>query len=115
MSLMHSARFYAQTLANHNLALSSRAGPYEGSLGTARSFGNSLRFDPTGMGPQQWNGGSGNFGGLDYAGIITGWLGNPPHVNFLMSPYNFYVGFGSHLGGRNVVVHYLLISGVSSS
>jgi len=99
-SLMQAARFYSQTLANLDLTLSSTVGPYGGSRATAEAFGARLR----------WSGGSGNWGGWSYTAILARWLDSAGHRNFILSPNHNYIGFGSHLGGRHGVFHYLLLS-----
>ena len=102
-SLMMAARFYTQTLANHDLVLSSRVGPYGGSRNTLESFGARTN----------WSGGSGNGGGWSYTAIFNNWMRSPGHRTFILAPSHNYIGFGSHLGGRHGVFHYLLLSGVS--
>jgi len=104
--LMHTARFYAQTLTTMNLPLLSTVGPYGGSRPTASAFGASLFRD----GNTAWSGGSGNRTGWSYNAILADWLNSPNHRAFILSPFNNYVGFGSHLGGRYGVIHYLLMS-----
>jgi len=104
--LMHASRFYAQTLTTMNLQLLSTVGPYGGSRPTASAFGASLFRD----GNTAWSGGSGNRTGWSYSAILADWLRSPSHRAFILSPFNNYVGFGSHLGGRYGVVHYLLMS-----
>ena len=103
-SLVHAARFYAQTLANLNLPLSSSVGPYGGSRATAVAFGARTR----------WSGGSGNGGGWSYQAIFNRWMTSTGHRNFLLSESNRYIGFGSHLGGSHGVFHYLIMSDRSS-
>jgi len=107
-SLMHAARFHTQIMANLDLELGSNVGPYGGSRQTAHAFGVSLFASPTTSG--QWSGGSGNWGGWSYTAILALWLENSSHRNFILSPNNNYIGFGSHLGGRHGVFHYLLLS-----
>lgn len=104
-SLMLAARFYAQTIANHNFALSNSVGPYGGSLGTAESFGAVMSF----------NGGGGNMGGWSYTAIVTLWMNSVNNRAFILSPSHRYIGFGSHLGGRNGVVHHLYLSAFPSN
>ena len=104
-SLMMAARFYTQTLANHDLVLSSSVGPYGGSRGTLESFGARTN----------WSGGSGNGGGWSYTAIFNNWMRSPGHRSFILAPSHNYIGFGSHLGGRHGVFHYLLLSGVSGN
>ena len=110
--LMYAARFYTQTLANHNLELGSRVGPYEGSRATAAAFGAQLRVRLNDLGTNWlvWTGGSANWGGWSYTAILNAWLRDNNHRNFILSPHNYYIGFGSHLGGRHGVFHYLLLS-----
>ena len=99
-SMMMAARFYSQTMANLNLNLSSSVGPYGGSRGTLASFGVSTR----------WSGGSGNGGGWSYTAIFNNWMRSPGHRAFILAPTHNYIGFGSHLGGRHGVFHYLLLN-----
>ena len=103
-SMMMAARFYSQTMANLNLNLSSRVGPYGGSRETLQSFGVSTR----------WSGGSGNGGGWSYTAIFNNWMRNPGHRAFILAPSHNYIGFGSHLGGMHDVFHYLLLNNTSS-
>jgi len=99
-TLMHAARFYAQTLGNHDLVLSSTVGPYGGSRQTATAFGARL----------VWSGGSSNWGGWSYTAVLARWMSAAGHRNFILSPNHIYIGFGSHLGGRHGVFHYLFLN-----
>jgi len=114
-SLMQAARFYTQTMANLNLDLGSSVGPYGGSRATAEAFGVRIGFTGESGNRYGWSGGSGFWGGWTYASIVTGWMNaGPPyyrHRAFILSPHHRYIGFGSHLGGRRGVFHYLLLSG----
>ena len=98
--LMMAARFYSQMLANNDLPLGSREGPYGGSRPIADSFGARMT----------WNGGNGNGGGLSARGIVNAWLNSAGHRAYLMAPAHRYIGFGSHVGGRFSVQHYLLFA-----
>jgi len=111
--LMLAARFYAQTLANLNLPVGSRVGPYERSLYVARAFGGSLRVSPESH--QGWSGGIYNAGGWSYTYMVDNWMSNPNRSNFILSPNHRYIGFGSHLGGDREIVHYLFLSGWSGN
>jgi len=99
-TLMHSARFYSQTMANLNLELRNNVGPYGGARPTAEAFGAYL----------SWTGGGGNWGGWSYQAVFNLWMSSQEHRNFILSPTNNYIGFGSHLGGRRGVFHYLFLS-----
>jgi len=109
--MMHAARFYTQTMSNLSLDLGSSVGPYGGSQATALAFGARLLVRPRAAGGwYSWAGGSGNWGGWSYNGILALWMGSQGHRNFILSPYNNYIGFGSYLGGRRGVYHYLILS-----
>jgi len=99
-SLMHAARFYAQTIANLELPLRSSVGPYGGSLNTANAFGGNLG---------RWQGGSSNRGGWSYRAMVGLWLSSP-NSNFILAADQRYIGFGSHFCERYGVIHYLFMS-----
>jgi len=100
-TLMQVTRFYSQTLANLNLPLGGTQGPYGGSIATARSFGVTI---------DRWNGGNGNGGGWNAAAIVNRWMSSEGHRRYILYPQHNYIGFGSHLGGRFGVFHYLLLN-----
>ena len=100
-TLMLVSRFYSQTLANLNLQLGHYLGPYGGAYRTANSFGANLG---------RWRGGNGNMGGWTPVSIVARWMESTTHRNFILAADHRYIGFGSHLGGRMAVVHYLLLS-----
>ncbi|MCL2360296.1 MAG: CAP domain-containing protein [Defluviitaleaceae bacterium] len=95
------ARFYAQTLSNLDLPLAHNVGPYYGAVGTAAAFG------VTNLG---WYGGIGNGGTWTATGVVTLWMNSPTHRSFILREDNRYMGFGSQLGGRWYVFHYLFVS-----
>jgi len=103
-NMMMAARFYTQTLANLDLPLGSFNGPYGGSIATARSFGVLGSPNETG-----WLNGNGNGGGLNASAIVSRWMNSPGHRDYILYPGHRYIGFGSHLGGRFDVFHYLLL------
>lgn len=100
-TMMHSARFYSQTMANLNLSLGQYVGPYGGAFETAAAFG--ARLLP-------WRGGNGNMGGWTARGVVTAWMNSATHRNFIMHESHLYIGFGSHLGGARGVFHFLFLS-----
>ena len=100
-ALMHAARFYSQTMANHDLPLSHYAGPYGSAREVARAFNVNLG---------RWSGGNGNMGSWSAQVIVNAWMNSPSHRAFMMAEDHRYIGFGSQLGGRMGVVHYLFLS-----
>jgi len=105
-NLMMASRFYSQTLANLDLPLAHNVGPYNGAIATARAFG----FTITG-----WSGGIGNGGAWSAEVIVTRWMESDTHRNFILAESHEYIGFGSQLGGRWGVFHYLILSRQSPS
>ncbi|MCL2545777.1 MAG: S-layer homology domain-containing protein [Oscillospiraceae bacterium] len=109
-SLMHAARFYAQTVAQfpgagHNV------GPYAepdathgASANIAAAFGARLR----------WNGGNFAWGshlGMTAETLVNLWMNSPGHQRYILSPEHRFIGAGAHVGASGSgVYHYLFLS-----
>jgi len=98
-TLMMAARFYTQTMANLDLPLGHREGPYGGARYTARAFG----FEGSTGGTSYW----GRWTAQD---VVAGWMNSPGHRNLILDPGYSRAGFGSHLGGEWGVFHYMIFS-----
>jgi uncharacterized protein YkwD len=99
MVFMYAARFYAQTLANHDLPLGHREGPYGGSANTVLAFGGSRQGHRNGMG-----------GGWTPEAVVQGWMNSPGHRSNILVTGHTRFGFGSQLGGQWGVFHYMVLS-----
>ena len=94
-TLMMAARFYAQTMANLDLPLGHREGPYGGSRETLQAFGFT--------GAAAMNGSAGRW---TAQGLVDGWMNSPGHRDNILSPRAVSIGVGSQLGGRWGIFHY---------
>ena len=111
-TLMMSARFYSQIMANLNTNLGHNEGPYRvpgathgGSREVVRAFGGDLR----------WNGGNGAAGHRTPQGLVTAWMDSPGHRAYIVSPEHRFIGVGAHTGGRWGVFQYMFLSNQASN
>ena len=102
--LMHTTRFYVQNRAN----LEHTPGPnppppppFRNSIELAQTFGITI------VGQ---DGGLTRRGGWYTEVVFNQWMNTPEGRNYILYPGHRYIGFGSHLGGRSGVIHYLLMS-----
>lgn len=92
-TLMMATRFYSQTLANLNLPLGHREGPYGGSAETLRAFG---------VGPTSRNGNSRS----TPEAIVNSWMNSEGHRNNMLRSNISKIGVGTHRGESGRIFSY---------
>jgi len=104
VTLMMSARFYTQTMANLRTGLGHNMGPYgvEGashgaSANVAAAFGGRLG----------WNGGNGAAGHGTPQALVSGWMNSPGHRAYMLSPEHRFIGIGRFGGFSYLFLSYM--------
>ena len=101
-TLMLTARFYAQTMADLDTGLGHRYGPYGGSFETADAFGDRM------VGVRAANGTAGSW---TPEAAITIWMNSPEHRANILDPDTTRMGTGFALGGEWGVYGYQIFGG----
>ena len=105
-TLMLAARFYAQTMARFNTALSHSVGPYGGSRQTADAFRVHLECTVRAI---RFNASAGIGTYATPESIVNRWMESPGHRDNILATDVTHIGFGSHLGGEWGAFHYMML------
>ncbi|MCL2575556.1 MAG: CAP domain-containing protein [Defluviitaleaceae bacterium] len=107
-TLMMSGRYYTQIQSNLDTMNGHNQGPYadDPTAGHGASFNVATAFGANML----WEGGNAFAGPQTPEDVVRGWMDSPGHRAYITSPEHRFIGFGTTLGGRWGVFHYMFAS-----